>query len=207
MSRFMNAANAVTLLALGAAVACALLAAAGQPAWAILALIVAGVADFLDGAVARLLDRSEEEKTFGARLDSVADSCSFGMAPAVLFWSLGLRTVPEMVVVFAFVACAVWRLAYFDTVGLDTSTDTRRYHGLPTTFVALVVPIALLLGFVVPDAVRWVALACAGGLAVAMVAPVKIPKPGGAAYLVLPGLAIAVGAVYAVFANRFPGMP
>lgn len=207
MLRFFNAANGVTLVGLGAALACALLAVGGRPAWAIVALIGAGLADFLDGAVGRMLTRTDEEKTFGARLDSIADACSFGMAPAVLFWSLGAKSVPEAVVLFAFAAAAVWRLAYFDTIGLDTSTEVRRYTGLPTTFVALVVPLVLLLAFVVPGAVRWLALGLAGGLAVAMVSTVKIPKPGGAAYAVLPLLAVVVGGIYLAFDSQFPGMP
>ncbi len=44
-------------------------------------LIVAGVADLLDGAVARLMHHESE---FGALFDSLADAISFGVAPSVL---------------------------------------------------------------------------------------------------------------------------
>ena len=54
---------------------------------AVLAVILAGVLDGIDGRIARLL---KAQSRFGAELDSLADSLSFGIAPAlVLFlWSL-----------------------------------------------------------------------------------------------------------------------
>ncbi|TNE92414.1 MAG: hypothetical protein EP330_01810 [Deltaproteobacteria bacterium] len=203
MLRFFNVANAVTLVGLWSAVACALLAAGGKPAYAIVALIVAGIADFLDGAISRKLTRTEEEQRFGANLDSVADSCSFGMAPAVLFWSLGMQTVPDALAIGFFAACAVWRLAYFDTVGFGDG-PSRTYTGLPTTFVALILPLALLGGFAAPDATVWIARVACVLLGAAMVSTVKVPKPGGAMYVVLPVLALIVGSTFALKAADFP---
>jgi len=52
---------------------------------AVVAVIIAGVLDGLDGRVARMLRATSK---FGAELDSLADFVSFGVAPAILiyFW-------------------------------------------------------------------------------------------------------------------------
>ena len=53
----------------------------------ILAVVLAGVLDGIDGRIARLLNA---QSRFGAELDSLADSLSFGVAPALILflWSL-----------------------------------------------------------------------------------------------------------------------
>lgn len=205
MLRFLNVANALSLAGLGAALACALLAVSGRPALAIVALIGAGLCDLFDGLVARRLALTPEEQRFGAALDSAVDACSFGFAPAVLLHALGLRSLPEMALLGAFAACAVWRLAYFDTIGLAGEADARYYTGLPTTFVALVLPLAALAGFSGRGPLRIAAVAAAAGLAIAMVSPVRIRKPGGKWYAILLGIAVVLVAVYTIFATRFGG--
>jgi CDP-diacylglycerol--serine O-phosphatidyltransferase len=63
----------------------------GNPstAWLALGLVpAAGVADFLDGRIAR---RSRRQSVLGADLDSLADLLSFGMAPAAIAFALGLN--------------------------------------------------------------------------------------------------------------------
>jgi CDP-diacylglycerol--serine O-phosphatidyltransferase len=192
MSQFIDAANLLSLAGLSAAVLCALLAADGRVRFAIIALAVSGVCDLFDGALARRLDRSPQAKQFGATLDLVVDGCSFGLAPAVLLHGVGLRSAPEIALLLAFVCCAAWRLAYFDTVGLVLEQDGRYYHGLPTTFVALIVPLACLAGFYGQAPLRVAAAFATGGLAVAMVSPLRIPKPAGRVLLVFPVLGVIV---------------
>ena len=79
--------NVLTILAL-----CAGLTAIRfglQERWeaAVIAIVVAGVFDGLDGRIARMLGQTSK---FGAELDSLSDIVCFGVAPAVLiyFWSL-----------------------------------------------------------------------------------------------------------------------
>jgi CDP-diacylglycerol--serine O-phosphatidyltransferase len=150
--RFWNVANGVTLLGLASALACALLAAHGCVPYATVALIAAGLCDFFDGWVARKLSRTDEEKRFGAHLDSAVDACSFALAPPLLLHAAGLRSPPELALLAFFATCAVWRLAYFDTVGLVQEGEQRSYTGVPTTFAALVLPLAFTAGFVGPRA-------------------------------------------------------
>lgn len=205
MHRFIDAANAITIAGLTAAVLGAVCSARGLLAWAVVALLASGLCDLFDGFVARRLTRTEEGRTFGARLDTIVDVCAFGMAPAALLHAAGLARPWELAVVVVFVACAAWRLAYFDTVGLATAPGGRRtFTGLPTTFTALALPLACLAGFHSRDALRLAVTVTAAGLAVAMVSPVRVPKPGGAWYAVLSAVALGLMATFAAAAHRFP---
>jgi CDP-diacylglycerol--serine O-phosphatidyltransferase len=190
MWRFVDLANLLSLTGLSAAMLCALLAADRKVRYAIIALCVAGLCDLFDGAVARRLPRSGEARKFGDALDLVVDGCSFGIAPAVLLHRVGLQSAPEVALLAVFVCCAVWRLAYFDTVGLIVEDDVRSYHGLPTTFVALVVPVACVAGFYGAHFLRIAAIVATGSLALAMVSPLRIPKPSGRVLVLFPLLGV-----------------
>src|SRR5688500_14689702 len=86
--------------------------AAGSPRllWiAFLLLPAALLFDVLDGYVARLNPR--RQSVLGADLDSLADTISFGVGPAVLGFTLGLRGGWDMLILTYFVVCGVSRLA------------------------------------------------------------------------------------------------
>ena len=61
-------------------------ASTGEPLVASYAVFVAAVFDVLDGRAARLLGN---ESRFGAEYDSIADTVSFGVAPAVIAFHAG----------------------------------------------------------------------------------------------------------------------
>lgn len=93
----------------------------GHYSAAVIAVIVAGFLDGLDGRVARLTNTQSE---FGVQYDSLSDLISFGVAPALLAfnWSLAsMRDISPMagklgwLAAFLFVACAALRLARFNT--------------------------------------------------------------------------------------------
>lgn len=193
MHRFLDRANAITLTGLVLGLAAALLATEGRLAHALVALVGAGLCDLFDGLVARRLARTDQARTFGRHLDSAVDAGSFGVVPVFLFHAAGARHPAELALLALFACCAVWRLAYFDTVGLEGGTH---YIGLPTTFVALVVPLAFLAGFHGTRSLRIAADASAGALACLMVSPVRIRKPRGVAYAILLALALTMSAVY-----------
>lgn len=95
--------------------------ATGEPnfyraAWMI---VFAGVFDMLDGRVARITGTGSD---FGIQLDSLADVVSFGIAPAVLLYSWGLRELGAagLAVAFFFFLCGTFRLARFN-LGADGS--------------------------------------------------------------------------------------
>ena len=108
---------------------------------AILLLPVALVCDALDGYVARRQRR--RQSLIGADLDSLADVISFGVAPAVLGFTLGLRGGWDMIILTYFVVCGVSRLARFNVSAVllaDTATGKVAYfEGTPIPTSILIV--------------------------------------------------------------------
>lgn len=106
---------------------------------AFLLLPLALVCDVLDGFVARLNRRRQSH--LGADLDSLADVISFGVAPAVLGFTLGLRGGWDMLVLVYFVVCGVSRLARFNVTAsalADSETGKVKYFEgtpIPTSII------------------------------------------------------------------------
>src|SRR5690242_11277590 len=103
------------------------------------------VCDVLDGYVARL--NRKRQSTLGADLDSLADVISFGVAPAVLGFTLGLRGGWDMLCLTYFVVCGVSRLARFNVTAealADSETGKVKYfEGTPIpTSIAIVALLA-----------------------------------------------------------------
>ena len=203
MSRFWNRANAVTVIGLGLAVLSMIFAAHGDVPKGVVALVGAGICDLFDGLLARRLTRTEEEKRFGGRLDSLVDACSFGMAPVALLHAAGMTSPLELLVLAGYAAAAIWRLAYFDTVGIETSDGVAYYRGVPTTYAAVVIPVTFLVGFWAPGWLRIVANVVAVAFALAMVSPLRWKKPGGLWYAGFSVTAVATVAVYLTLGGRF----
>ncbi|MFC3174781.1 CDP-alcohol phosphatidyltransferase family protein [Novosphingobium bradum] len=92
-------------------------AASGLPLddWqkAVLAVLLAGVLDGIDGRIARLL---KAQSRFGAELDSLSDAISFGVAPALILFLWSLQDLPRLgwFAALAFAICCVLRLARFN---------------------------------------------------------------------------------------------
>ena len=111
--------------------------------WAAFILLpTALVADVLDGYVARL--NKKRQSVLGADLDSLADVISFGVAPAVLGFTLGMRGGWDMLILTYFVVCGVSRLARFNVTSsalADEKTGKVKYfEGTPIpTSVLLVI--------------------------------------------------------------------
>lgn len=115
--------------------------------WVAMTLLpLALVFDVLDGYVARL-DRGRQSR-LGADLDSLADVISFGVAPAVLGYGLGLRGGWDMLVLTYFVVCGVSRLARFNattaTLTDEATGKVKYFEGTPIpTSVVIVGVLAL----------------------------------------------------------------
>lgn len=198
MLRFMNRANALTLFGVANALSAALLALQGRIHWALVAMILAGLCDLFDGVLARSLTRTPLEERFGQRLDSLSDAVSFGACGALILFAAGLRSPYEAPLVIAFALAAVWRLAYFDAVGMEERPEGEapRFVGLPTTYVALILPLAGLARLHSHEALRWTMLAAGALTALTMVSPLRIPKPGRRSYPAFLLLALALGALH-----------
>jgi len=86
------------------------------------------ILDMLDGRIARL---TGTQSAFGAELDSLADTVSFGVAPALLAYGWALHSVPRAgwPAAFLFLVCGVLRLARFNVQ--KNVVDSRFFVGLP----------------------------------------------------------------------------
>ncbi len=106
---------------------------------AFLLLPLALLCDVLDGWVARL--KAQRQSVLGADLDSLSDVISFGVAPAVLGFTLGLRGGWDMLCLTYFIVCGVSRLARFNVTAAalaDSKTGKVKYFEgtpIPTSIV------------------------------------------------------------------------
>ena len=195
--------NALTLLGLVAAVTCAILAMMDHLAYAVVALMISGVCDLFDGVLARRCNRSAAQAEFGGRLDSIVDACSFGFAPVVLMHSAGLKGIWEVPLLMFFVVCVVWRLAFFDMVGLQSVGKQRYFVGLPVNYVAMFLPLAFLAGFWGELYLRVCVATITLCLSVAMISTARIRKPSGVFYVLFPAAGLVLTLVFIVFADKF----
>jgi CDP-diacylglycerol---serine O-phosphatidyltransferase len=95
---------------------------------AVLYIVLGGVCDAFDGAVARA---TRTGSRFGEELDSLVDAISFGLAPALIVYFLVLpQNRWGLLAVFIFCACAVLRLARFN---VTQAGESKSYFiGLPS---------------------------------------------------------------------------
>ena len=154
----------------------AAVAATIDPQLAARLILLAAIADGLDGVLARVHGSTQ----VGEYVDSLADVASFGVAPAVFVyaiasqaWALELSTlsaieVVALVIPALYVAAAVVRLAMYTAYDLADRTT----RGVQTTLAATVLAAAYLSGVTDPTL-----LLCATGVFVyLMVTSVEYPE-------------------------------
>ncbi|MBP1908157.1 CDP-diacylglycerol--serine O-phosphatidyltransferase [Methanolobus bombayensis] len=105
-----------------------------------LLILIAAVADGIDGHIARKFTSSE----IGGNLDSLADAISFGAAPVIITYSLTGNNaqyilLPAMLFYFT---CGILRLARFNTI----YKKKNAFSGLPITAGGIAVSAYLLMG-------------------------------------------------------------
>ena len=100
---------------------------------AALFVFLGGIADALDGRVARATGSGSR---FGEELDSLVDAISFGFAPAMIMYFAVLNTENwEWLFVFLYTGSAVVRLARFN---VEQAGRAKTYfHGLPSPAAGL----------------------------------------------------------------------
>ena len=112
------------------------------------AIGIAIIFDSLDGRIARMTGTNTE---FGVQFDSLADVVSFGIAPAVLAYAWGVRSVTNLapdafhqlgrfgwLCCLAFLICCAWRLARFNVQGMAPG-GSKFFVGMPTPAAAGVI--------------------------------------------------------------------
>lgn len=114
-----------------------------QAVWCIL---IACIFDALDGRVARM---GGKESLFGKEFDSIADTVSFGMAPALMVFFMILSPTDKYpffrqigwLISFVYLLCASIRLARFNvlthpSVQESQPSDNQNFLGLPVPTAA-----------------------------------------------------------------------
>jgi CDP-diacylglycerol--serine O-phosphatidyltransferase len=184
--RYVHHRNALTYLSILTALASILVARiSGDRFLAGALLAFCALADIFDGKFARLFPRTQDEAEFGVELDSLADALTFGLAPvAVLAFLLPAMTLAET---FLWVtAAAVHVIAAVTRLGVYNrhQAETAGFVGMPTTCAGLVLASLLVLK---PSVASSAIVLLATG--VAMLAPLRIPRPRCTAMSLLVGWA------------------
>jgi CDP-diacylglycerol--serine O-phosphatidyltransferase len=138
--------QACTLASLSLGLMAIFLAMHGDVRWAAACLVACVAFDGLDGALARKLGVSSP---FGAQMDSLADMCSFGLAAPVVVYASLAHTVPAAAAMTACILvalCAAIRLARFNV----SPKDGKFFTGVPTTLVAAVLALTVLIDLPLP---------------------------------------------------------
>ena len=92
--------------------------------------------DALDGKVAAWM---HEKNALGRELDSLADLVSFGVAPAVLFYTLAPHALITTTILLVFISCGMLRLARYNI------SSGQGFEGVPITVNGLLFPALIFL--------------------------------------------------------------
>lgn len=187
--------NLVTYAAISlgtAAALCAALLHSAPLAGALMALAV--LADTFDGRFARRFPHTPFQASFGVQLDSLADAINSGFVPVMVLAALTVHGPPLAAAAWWGVGClftlaAVTRLGYYNI----THDQRPWFVGLPTPVSSLIVATALI---ATPG--MWVAALVLAGCAVAMVAPLRIPRPRGLGLAAFAAWALVLAIVHAM---------
>jgi CDP-diacylglycerol--serine O-phosphatidyltransferase len=102
-------------------------------------VLAAFVFDVLDGRIARWRQKTS---VLGRELDSLADVISFGVAPALMAYGCGMQGLYDRIILTAFVACGVSRLARYNVTAEAFSQEGQ---GKVKYFEGTPIPTSLLL--------------------------------------------------------------
>ncbi|HEX9366621.1 MAG TPA: CDP-alcohol phosphatidyltransferase family protein [Vicinamibacterales bacterium] len=215
--------NLLTYASLLGGVAAVAAASRHHPNVAGVAIALSVVADTFDGRFARRFGADPRRTALGVELDSLSDAIAFGIAPPLssallLNAGTGLADSALWAAVFVHAACAVTRLASYNLgamggdlaptkprsgeggkpVGADGGLGPPKpvgrggFIGIPVPLAALIWATALL---VQPSAAATTMLIMV--TAAAMVLPLRIPRPTGAALVAFTLWALAVACLHA----------
>lgn len=137
----------LTFLSLVSALCGITLSSGGHFTAAVLCLLLSGLCDAFDGTVARSKPhRTEEEKAFGIQLDSLCDTVSFGVFPALLCFHMGVTGVTGRVILCLYCVCGTIRLAWFNVLETrrqqQEQGNSHSFRGIPITTSSLLIPLS-----------------------------------------------------------------
>jgi CDP-diacylglycerol---serine O-phosphatidyltransferase len=139
--------NAITLIGVCIGLTSIKFALDGKFTIAVIAILVAGLMDALDGRIARLIKGTSK---MGKELDSLGDVISFGVAPALImyFWNLQYLDKLGWFVCLTYVVCVALRLARFNINSEEEpSWKDNFFEGMPSPAGGIIVLMPLVLSF------------------------------------------------------------
>ena len=174
-----------------------------QSYWeAVFCMMLAGICDMFDGAVAATKIRNDSEKRFGIQIDSLSDLISFGVFPGIFIYIISDKSALIGLIASVYVLCALIRLAYFNVLEEERqrrSTEKRKsYLGIPVTSIAVLLPIVYLLY----DCRVCKSVICfpilLSFMGAGFLAPVEIKKPGllGKIGIIILGILETLGMIF-----------
>ena len=189
---YIHVSNTLTYASLLAGLLAAL-AAAEFSSWNVSGGLIAfcALADTFDGRFARMFSRTADQSRFGVEIDSLTDAVVFGilplacMVPLLDFDASPAWRVPWLIAAMLYLISALTRLGCYNL----HQSAADQFTGLPTTLSGLILSAAFL-ARPSPLVSACVLIACA----VAMLAPVQIPRPRKA------GLAAFVATILMILA-------
>lgn len=200
MLGLLNPPTLVTMAGLLCALTACWLALTGHAELALVALIWAGLCDLFDGLVARRCKLDDYARRFGVQIDSLVDMVSFGVAPVMIAAAFGLSGL-GMIAGGLYICAAAQRLAHFNVTTAQSASSPRFYTGLPVTFAALILPLVLApLPLISGDYYGLVLTVSLLLMAWLFVAPLRIRKPSGLVYWIMPLLAIVLSVYWVAIA-------
>ena len=122
-----------------------------RPIFAVVCLLLSGLCDLFDGKIARTKkDRTNSEKAYGVQIDSLTDLVCFGVLPAAIMITMGMKVLGDKIVWFIplalmFILFGMIRLAYFNVKELERQSEEEAltnsfFYGVPITMSSLIMP-------------------------------------------------------------------
>lgn len=122
----------------------------GDTHTALVCLMVSGICDMFDGAIASTMERTKQEKRFGIQIDSLSDLICFGVLPAVIAYTSARQDAVTRIATGLYLLAALIRLSWFNVdeeERQDREEGSRTvYLGLPVTTSVLLLPALMELG-------------------------------------------------------------
>ena len=158
MIGYYNYSVILTYIGLSVSIVGMFLAFRGDLKESVLCLMVCGICDMFDGAIARKCKRNEDEKSFGIQIDSLCDLICFGAFPAIIVFNFmsdieSFNFWLTIICIIVYVLAAVIRLGYFNVseinrVAMDEG-KRKYYEGLPVTSISILLPLLLVLDILI----------------------------------------------------------
>ena len=182
------------------------LALTGHILGSIVCLLVCGLCDMMDGAIARTCKRTEAAMCFGVQIDSLCDMVCFGVFPSIIGFAIGPANGITLACCMVFSLAAVIRLAYFNVQEIMKEPDAEKrthYTGLPVTTSALLMPLAALV-CAIPKVSSYVYPAALFVTGVLFISRFKVKKPYGKALVLMALIGIVILALIIIYGGSIP---